>query len=101
MSGVTLAIQTQLGTCAKLTGAAFTGAITVNGGTTLYAIPNTVALLSGAAFTCAITANGSTPLYAVPSTVALLAGAPFTCTVTTAGFSLGDNSINFKIGVTP
>ena len=88
-------------TVAPLSGAAFTDAITVNGSTPLYAIPNTVALLSGAAFTGAITVNGSTPLYTIPSTVALLAGATFTGAVTTAGLSLGDNSVNFKLGVTP
>ena len=64
--------DTDLSTCAKLTGAVFTGPITM---------------------------NGNTPLYAV-STVALLSGATFTGAVTTAGLSLGDNSINFKIGIT-
>ena len=66
--------DTDLSTCAKLTGSTFTGAITVNGNTPLYSIPNTAALLSGATFTGA---------------------------VTTDGLSLGDNSVNFNIGVTP
>ena len=65
--------DTELSNCAKLTGAAFTGAITV---------------------------NGSTPLYYIPSTVVLLVGATFTGAVTTVLLSLGDNNLNFNIGTT-
>ena len=37
-------------------------------------------------------------LYSLRSTMALLAGTTFTDAVTTTGLSLGDNSLNFKIG---
>ena len=67
--------DTELSNCAKLTGAAFTGAITVNGSTPLYYIPST-------------------------STVVLLVGATFTGAVTTVLLSLGDNNLNFNIGAT-
>ena len=70
---------------ATLSGAAFTGPITVNGNTPLYSIPNTVAMLSGAAFTGAITVNGDTPLYSIPNTVAMLSGAAFTGAITVNG----------------
>ena len=56
--------------------------------------------LSGAAFTGAIAVNGLIPLYSIPSTVALLAGATFTGAVTTTGLSIVDNSLNFNIGTT-
>ena len=56
------------------------------------------AKLIGATFTGPITGNGSTPLYSLPSAVAMLAGATCTGVVTTAGLSLGDNNLNFKIG---
>ena len=56
--------------------------------------------LSGAAFTGAITVNGATPPNSIPSTVALLAGATFTGAVTVAGLSLGNNNLNFKISNT-
>ena len=50
--------------------------------------------LSGAAFTGAITVNGGTPLYSILSTLSLLVGATFTGAVTTLGLSLGDDSLN-------
>ena len=64
-------IDIDLSTCAKLTNANFTGAITLNNVASLYSLPNTVALLAGATFTGAVTA---------------------------VGLFLGDNSLNFKIG---
>ena len=56
--------------------------------------------LSGAAFTGAITVNGGTPLYSIPSTVSLLVVATFTGAVTTLGLSLGGNSLNLFISTT-
>ena len=83
-----LSVQTaQMSNYALLSGAAFTGSITVNGSTPLYSIPNTVAMLSGAAFTGAITVNGSAPLYSLPNTVALLSGAAFTGGITVNGLT--------------
>ena len=61
---------------------------------------STCAKLTGANFTGAIILNNVAPLYSIPSTVALLAGALFTGAVTSARLSLGDNNLNFKIDAT-
>ena len=92
MSGVTSAIQTQLNTCAKLSGAIFTGAITVNGNTPLYSLPTT------ANFTTLNIGNNAVATQAWVTGNAYLTSLPRTANFTT--LTVGNNAVATQAWVT-
>ena len=92
LSGVTSAIQTQLNTCAKLAGAAFTGAITVNGNTPLYSLPTT------ANFTTLTVGNNAVATQAWVTGNAYLTSLPSTANFTT--LTIGSNDVATQAWVT-